>query len=53
VFFFEILLRVFSLFIMLAPRSTNWIDIHVGDFRLHKLLFERLDDNIPKLLVLH
>jgi len=38
---------------MLAPRSTNWIDIQVGGFHLHRLLFERLDDNIPRLLVLH
>ena len=48
-----LLLRVLSLFLMLAPRSTNLIDIQVGGFHLHKLLFDRLDDNFPKLLVLH
>jgi len=51
--FFELLLRVLSLFLMLAPRSTNWIDIQVGGFHHHRLLFERLDDNISRLLVLH
>jgi len=53
VVFFEFILRVLSLFLMLAPRSTNLIDIQVGGFHLHKLLFERLDDNFSKLLILH
>ena len=38
-YFFELLLRVLSLFLMLALRSTNWIDIQVGGFHLHMLKF--------------